>query len=285
MLEEKHACEPCTPEPVGAEQSQLWSGLQQKILAHGGSRVLWRGGEPHLKDLLAHGQLFKQRVKRHWMIPGQCHRNAAKLWGKDVSGTTIVTGYARYGEFWQQHSWALKADRIVETTFRVDDYFGMALDEPAALRFWFANLAAHADWWLTSEQMQRFYPQVFPVMRRVLESRGYVDVEPSSDQPPTLVELRVRPVAASQGWQRGHGGPGGTGSGMRVIGDPTFGTGPAPSANRAARRFQLTNRNSLKSAAFRVSISGSRSATHLRPCHPSSEKLVASDLDNRCASQ
>lgn len=180
MNTEKHESRPCTPGPVGEEECQLWEALQQKLLAIGGKRLIWRGREPHLKSLLAHGQLCKQRVKRHWMIPGQCHRNAAKLWGKDVSGTTIVTGYARWGDFWQQHSWVLKGDRLIETTFRVDDYFGMALDEFTALKFWFENLAGNDEWRLTHEQIHRHYPQVLPVIRRMVESRGYLAVGPAS---------------------------------------------------------------------------------------------------------
>lgn len=172
MLQNKYEGKPCTPEPVGEEECQLWDALKQKLLTIGGNRVIWRGREPHLKKILDHGQLFKHRVKRHWMIPGQCHRNAAKLWGKDVSGTTIVTGYARYGEFWQQHSWVLKGDRLVETTFRVDDYFGVALDEFTALKFWAENLAGHCDWCLTPQQVCRYYPQVLPVMFRWLERRS-----------------------------------------------------------------------------------------------------------------
>lgn len=67
--------------------------LEQKLLAHGGIRLVYRY-EPDLKLLLKRGEPFEERAD---LVPdesGQCHPNAARLWSEQREALAIVTGYA-----------------------------------------------------------------------------------------------------------------------------------------------------------------------------------------------
>jgi hypothetical protein len=71
---------------------------------------------------------------------GQCHANAARLWWESQGQIRIGTGYFMHDDgVWEQHSWGLDDDRIIETTIRCTKYFGIRLDRQQTLRFVLSN--------------------------------------------------------------------------------------------------------------------------------------------------
>jgi hypothetical protein len=115
--------------------------LEQKLLAHGGIRLIYRY-EPDLKLLLKRGEHFEERAD---LVPGesgQCHFNTARLWSTQRETLTIMTGYALSEDgSWRQHSWLLRLkpdpgeSRLIETTMRRIKYFGVILTKAEAERF------------------------------------------------------------------------------------------------------------------------------------------------------
>lgn len=108
--------------------------LEEKLLALGGSRVVY-SGEPHLAELLARGQVVEGAARRVPGRPCQCHMNAADLWDAHREHLAIATGYALSTDgLWRQHSWNLRTHptprqrRIIETTERRVRYFGFTLN-------------------------------------------------------------------------------------------------------------------------------------------------------------
>jgi hypothetical protein len=115
--------------------------LEQKLLAHGGIRLVYRD-EPDLKLLLKRGEPFEECADLAPGESGQCHLNTARLWSEQRETLAIVTGYALSEDgFWRQHSWLLRQkpdpgeSRLIETTMRRAKYFGVILTEAEAERF------------------------------------------------------------------------------------------------------------------------------------------------------
>ncbi|OAI40499.1 hypothetical protein AYO40_00775 [Planctomycetaceae bacterium SCGC AG-212-D15] len=45
--------------PSDEPTRDAWTGFSEKVLAHGGRRVIWPGVSPYLEELLARGHLFE----------------------------------------------------------------------------------------------------------------------------------------------------------------------------------------------------------------------------------
>jgi len=166
---------------------RLWSELEHKLLSIGGKRLVWRGCEPHLQQLVTAGQLFDVPVERHKMTVNNCHGNAAKLWAEDVKGTRLVTGYALSRDvcMWLQHSWVLKNGRLWETTSQFQKYFGVELDEMDSLRFLFSNVD------MLDKANIGAFPGVLPIITKVLKSHGHAAPDDSiAGDVPSHVEVQ-----------------------------------------------------------------------------------------------
>jgi hypothetical protein len=158
----------CLPEDEATREQ--WSAFEQKLLAVGGTRVVWRGAEDDLDQLLARGRLFEQPVKFLNMPVNRCHENAAIVWGKDVENTQLVYGYALYADgLWRQHSWCVQDGTLLETNVAAEKYFGIVLSQKAALKSWVCNFAAQR-YRIGSPAMQRCmrdFPQVVALTRKL----------------------------------------------------------------------------------------------------------------------
>jgi hypothetical protein len=156
---------------IGAKKDpatdRLWRSLKRKLLAIGGKLVSWLGCEPHLKELVDRGRLFEEPIRIRRMEQHRCHANAANLWVRDMESTVLVTGYSLSNDHWVQHSWALKKGRLLETTWKREKYFGIALDEVEALKCWVADYADPMN--LSVEVIYRDFPQVLPVFAKARE--------------------------------------------------------------------------------------------------------------------
>jgi len=125
------------------EHQKLRAELEKKLLAIGGERVVWRDHEPDLAELVSRGRLFTEPVRLRRGRQSACHCNSAKLWCKDIAGTTLVTGYGLSGDLlWRQHSWVVQKGALVETTELREKYFGIVLEDMQAVRFWLAAAPA-----------------------------------------------------------------------------------------------------------------------------------------------
>ncbi len=116
--------------------------LEQRLLAHGGSRMVYRY-EPDLKRLLEHGAVFHACVECIPGEPGRCHTNVGQLWHEQREVLTIATGYAlSHDGLWRQHSWLVrkhpiaKQCHILETTNERVKYFGILLLDHEAEEFY-----------------------------------------------------------------------------------------------------------------------------------------------------
>src|SRR5437879_2061496 len=63
-----------------ATPARLRRRLERKLLAVGGSEVVWQGRDPHAALIAARGQLCTQRVRVRRGEPYRCHANAADRW-------------------------------------------------------------------------------------------------------------------------------------------------------------------------------------------------------------
>src|SRR6266850_2504150 len=152
----------------GAMSSHIdfWSKLNQKQAAKNlhyntllqslqairpGSVLLLRtpSDEPWLGQLIKRGQLFsKDKLKNFRGSHKRCHQNASCIWIMEQG--SIGTGFA-YTEYssvlpgaWYQHSWGLdyskKTPRVIETTHKFKDYYGVELDNEECKCFVFQNV-------------------------------------------------------------------------------------------------------------------------------------------------
>jgi hypothetical protein len=112
-----------------------WSGLEATLLASGGSAAVV-GLEPdeYLVDLLERGRFFDaERAEVALHEQSECHANSGRLW---LEGKGFATGYALSEDgLWRQHSWGVASDDApIETTETRTAYYGIVLDNAAALR-------------------------------------------------------------------------------------------------------------------------------------------------------
>jgi hypothetical protein len=105
--------------------------LREKLLAIGGSGVvLWNGSneKAFVECLLEHGDVYTtQRIGFRKGAVNLCHENARRWAEQRPDWYNYATGYALSREIWRPHSWLFnpKKNRILETTVRQEQYFGV----------------------------------------------------------------------------------------------------------------------------------------------------------------
>jgi hypothetical protein len=167
-------CPCCGPNaqrgPSDPAIQKQWSTFEQKLLGIGGTRVVWRGAEDSLTELLSGGRLFNLPVELLGMPLQICHANAAFLWSEDITGTRLVSGYGLYPDgLWRQHSWCVKCGVLLETNVPMSQYFGIELSKKASAESWFGNfLAARfpALGEAAFKYAKRHYPQVMALLHK-----------------------------------------------------------------------------------------------------------------------
>jgi hypothetical protein len=91
--------------------------LATRFLGLGGDRVLVEKQDPHLRDVLARGRLFPQRVQRCPGYRHECHANAAGIWSGAVNKFQLVTGFALSDKTWWSHSWVVSGETLFFPSF------------------------------------------------------------------------------------------------------------------------------------------------------------------------
>ena len=135
-----------------AAKSPYYKTLFQSLQAiRPGSVLLLRtpSDEPWLGQLIKRGQLFsRDKLKSFRGSHKRCHQNASVIWIMEQG--LIGTGFA-YTEYssvlpgaWYQHSWGLdysrKTPRVIETTHKFKDYYGVELDNKECKCFVLQNV-------------------------------------------------------------------------------------------------------------------------------------------------
>jgi hypothetical protein len=119
--------------------------------------------DPNMERIIQKGQLMNlpvvmkagpldQRVRRP---DGMCHYNSSLMWLAQREGIRAIgTGYALSDDgLWRQHSWAICADHILETTeCSRGKYFGLRLEAGAAEDFAKLVLAPYGDFFFSISQ-------------------------------------------------------------------------------------------------------------------------------------
>src|SRR5262245_3929361 len=118
--------------------SKAWDGLRKKLLAVGGKQVEEPDGVPASR-LLRRGRLFRQPVRMRRGERHACHRKPAGGWAQDVARYTLCSGYGLADGRWLTHSWVLDGEVIVETTYRMEAYYGVAYSSREACDSWYWN--------------------------------------------------------------------------------------------------------------------------------------------------
>ena len=83
--------------------------------------------ELYLSQLLLTGRFLSLPVRTEELYMGQCHENVARLftYGHLLA---IGTGYCLdLDGLWRQHSWGIKNQHVIETTYEREVYFGVLL--------------------------------------------------------------------------------------------------------------------------------------------------------------
>lgn len=62
------------------------------------------------------------------------------MWAQDVERYALCRGFARSGGRWVEHSWVVDGEDVIETTYRMQKYFGVALTPPEACEAWFLEV-------------------------------------------------------------------------------------------------------------------------------------------------
>lgn len=127
-------------EAASADQPAL-TMLRDRLLRLGGAMLVAPGAYDRDIDLLLdRGTLFDAGTAR--LVAGRasdCHANVARLWKQanvENAELMIATGYGLSEDgLWRQHSWALDADVVVETTGLRLLYFGVVLGPERAAHF------------------------------------------------------------------------------------------------------------------------------------------------------
>jgi hypothetical protein len=152
---------PKPPPPPTPTPEEFHATLEAKLLAIGGTGVVWQDHEPHLALLVASGRLFEESVTLKKGRKSQCHTNAAGMWSRDVDYNQLATGYALNDDgLWRQHSWVISGKTLYETTTPRTKYFGVILEGTPAMDFWFTNYVmvefpGLLDYWKNARAMGR----------------------------------------------------------------------------------------------------------------------------------
>jgi hypothetical protein len=135
-----------------AAKNQQYKSLFQSLQAiHPGSVLLLRApsDEPWLGQLIKRGQLFSRKnIKSFRGSRKRCHQNASCIWIMDQGLIGTGFGYTRtspqYPGAWYRHSWGLdystKMPRVIETTHKFKDYYGVELDDDECKCFVLQNV-------------------------------------------------------------------------------------------------------------------------------------------------
>jgi len=106
---------------------------------HPGSVLLLPAADDEEIDLLLNrGKLFSHKKIR--IFPGsrwRCHENAACLWIMEQASIATGFAYQNSGEGgWFWHPWGIDStDKIIETTHKFQDYWGVELNRAESQKF------------------------------------------------------------------------------------------------------------------------------------------------------
>lgn len=121
------------PERLPENQVEKFSQLRDKLLTHGGERVVVPlGGEEDLEKIVERGELMLPDDFNYELVEGapiNCHSNSCAI-REQIADSWIVTGYALSRDgLWRQHTWVVAADdTLIETTTPREAYFGVFLE-------------------------------------------------------------------------------------------------------------------------------------------------------------
>jgi hypothetical protein len=135
-----------------AARNPLYKSLLQSLQTiRSGSvlRLRTPSAEPWLGQLIKRGQNFSRYKLK--VFPGsrkRCHQNASCIWIMDQG--VIATGFAYAAASshspgsWHRHSWGLdcatSTPRIIETTHKFENYYGVILDNEECKCFVLQNV-------------------------------------------------------------------------------------------------------------------------------------------------
>src|SRR5262245_12062628 len=122
-----------------ASVGKRWGELRAKLLAIGGTKVEPLRGGVTPSQLLSRGVQFTQPVLLQRGMRHKCHRNSAEVWAQDVKKHRLCRGYALSDGRWLEHSWVLAEGYLIETTYRMQAYFGLIRSPQEACESWFYN--------------------------------------------------------------------------------------------------------------------------------------------------
>jgi hypothetical protein len=109
--------------------------LKAKLFALGGDEVSPQPC-PFISVIAGRGQLMDLPITVRRIQASCCHYNVASLWDQRKERgrlKAITTGYALSEDgIWRWHSWGLTTTRIIETTIRKLQYFGIPLHAEGA---------------------------------------------------------------------------------------------------------------------------------------------------------
>ncbi|MGE5854314.1 MAG: hypothetical protein ACM35E_14360 [Deltaproteobacteria bacterium] len=140
-----------------AAKNLPYKSLLQSLQAiHPGSVLLLRNPseEPWLGHLMNRGQLFSRyKLKYFRGTYKRCHQNASCIWimKQGMIGTGFAYNAPSPGSpgVWYRHSWGLdrstKTPRVIETTYRFTDYYGVSLDHEECKCFVLQNILPMLD--------------------------------------------------------------------------------------------------------------------------------------------
>jgi len=135
-----------------AAKNQHYKSLLQLLqVIRPGSLLLLRTptDAPWFGQLIKRGQRFSTAKLRSFRgSRKRCHQNASCIWIMEQG--LIATGFAYNGPStlspgaWHQHSWGLdystKTPRVIETTHKFEDYYGVKLDNEECKCFVLQNI-------------------------------------------------------------------------------------------------------------------------------------------------
>ncbi|HEY3836919.1 MAG TPA: hypothetical protein VGL72_10125 [Bryobacteraceae bacterium] len=134
----------------------MLTALVKKLAPFGAATIEDRSQLSHITSVLEHGKPFNEQVALVPGPPNMCHMNSAIIWATDPTANQLVVGYG-LGQMpfvnldgpgvlplWVDHSWVLRGNTLIETTFKHEAYFGVVLSATAALRSFYAELKARS---------------------------------------------------------------------------------------------------------------------------------------------
>lgn len=111
--------------------------LRRSLLAIAGQEVVLER-EPNLEALLVRAEPWRApAVVKIGGLLNRCHENVARFYLRGPSKRRIVRGWAFHGDdvVWRQHSWAIRNERLCESTVPALLYYGVILNDDEAALF------------------------------------------------------------------------------------------------------------------------------------------------------